>query len=133
FALFGGCLGYAAFAANHTHYRPLLIFFLAAVELNDVAAFVSGRLFGRRKLCPNTSPNKTIAGAIGALIATSAFIVIAGRFVFAGTELEHFGRLLVLGILVALAGTLGDLMLSSIKRDVGIKDMDVLIPGHGGL
>jgi phosphatidate cytidylyltransferase len=133
FALFGGCLGHAAFAANHTHYRPLLIFFLTAVELNDVAAFVTGRLLGRRKLCPNTSPNKTIAGAIGAVVATTAFVMIAGRLVFADTALEHFGRLLVLGILVALAGMLGDLMLSSIKRDVGIKDMDVLIPGHGGL
>jgi phosphatidate cytidylyltransferase len=133
FALFGGCLGHAAFAANHWHYRPLLILFLAAVELNDVAAFVSGRLFGRRKLCPNTSPNKTIAGAVGAMVATSAFVVIAGRIVFAETALDHIGRLLVLGLLISLAGVLGDLMLSSIKRDIGIKDMDVLIPGHGGL
>jgi phosphatidate cytidylyltransferase len=133
FALFGGCLGHAAFAANHTHYRPMLILFLAAVELNDVAAFVTGRLFGRRPLSPNTSPNKTIAGAVGAMITTCVFILIAGRLVFADTPLEHTGRLLVLGFLVGLAGMLGDLMLSSIKRDVGIKDMDVVIPGHGGL
>jgi len=133
FALFGGCLGHAAYAANHWHYRPLLIFFLAAVELNDVAAFVTGRLFGRRKLCPNTSPNKTIAGAVGATIATTAFVWIAGRIVFADTALDHTGRLLVLGVLVSFAGVLGDLMLSSIKRDIGIKDMDALIPGHGGL
>jgi phosphatidate cytidylyltransferase len=133
FALFGGCLGHAAFAANHWHYRPLLILFFVAVELNDVAAFVSGRLFGRRKLCPNTSPNKTVAGAMGAIIVTSVFIWIAGRLVFANTELDHTGRLLLLGVLVSLSGMLGDLVLSSIKRDIGIKDMDVLIPGHGGL
>jgi phosphatidate cytidylyltransferase len=132
-ALFGSCLGHAAFAGNHWHYRPLLIFFLIAVELNDVMAFVTGRLFGRRKLCPNTSPNKTVAGAVGAVVGTTAFVVLAGRLVFDGTDLNHVGRLAVLGILVSVAGQFGDLTLSSIKRDLGIKDMDVIIPGHGGL
>ena len=133
FALFGACLGHAAYAANHWHYRPLLLFFLIAVELNDVLAFMSGRLFGRRKLCPNTSPNKTVAGAIGAMVGTTAFVVLVGPLAFANTGLDHAGRLAVLGLLVGLSGQLGDLMLSSIKRDVGIKDMDAIIPGHGGL
>lgn len=132
-ALFGGCLGHAAYAANHWHYRPLLLFFLIAVELNDVLAFVTGRLFGRRKLCPNTSPNKTVAGAVGAVIGTTVFVVLMGRLVFADTGLDHVGRLAVLGVLVSVAGQFGDLTLSSIKRDIGIKDMDVIIPGHGGL
>ena len=132
-ALFGGCLGHAAYAANHWHYRPLLLFFLIAVELNDVLAFVSGRLFGRRKLCPNTSPNKTVAGSVGALVGTTVFVVLVGRLVFADTGLDHVGRLAVLGVLVSAAGQFGDLTLSSIKRDIGIKDMDVIIPGHGGL
>jgi phosphatidate cytidylyltransferase len=104
-----------------------------AVELNDVLAFTAGRLFGRRKLCPNTNPDKTVAGALGALIGTTILMVIAGKFVFAGTELDNFGRLAVLGILVSVSGQMGTLMLASIKRDVGIKDMDVIIPGHGGL
>jgi phosphatidate cytidylyltransferase len=132
-ALFGSCLGYVAYAANHWHYRPLLLFFLIAVELNDVMAFVTGKLFGRRKLCPNTSPNKTVAGAVGAVAGTTLFVVLAGRLVFDGTDLDHLGRLAVLGILVSVAGQFGDLALSSIKRDLGIKDMDVIIPGHGGL
>ena len=55
------------------------------------------------------------------------------RLVFADTGLVHVGRLAVLGVLVSAAGQFGDLTLSSIKRDIGIKDMDVIIPGHGGL
>jgi phosphatidate cytidylyltransferase len=132
-ALFGGCLGHVAYAANHRDYRPLILFFLIAVELNDVLAFVTGRLFGRRKLCPNTSPNKTVAGAVGAVIGTTLFVTLVGPLVFAGTDLNHPGRLAVLGVLVSVAGQFGDLTLSSIKRDIGIKDMDVIIPGHGGL
>jgi phosphatidate cytidylyltransferase len=132
-ALFGGCLGHVAYAANHRDYRPLILFFLIAVELNDVLAFVTGRLFGRRKLCPNTSPNKTVAGAAGAVIGTTVFVTVVGPLVFAGTDLNHTGRLVVLGLLVSIAGQFGDLTLSSIKRDIGIKDMDVFIPGHGGL
>ena len=125
--------GLVAYGANHWHYRPILIFFLIAVELNDVLAFVTGRLFGRRKLCPNTSPNKTVAGAIGAVVGTTAFVTLVGPLVFEGTGLDHRGRLAVLGVLVSVAGQFGDLTLSSIKRDIGIKDMDVIIPGHDNL
>lgn len=132
-ALFGSCLGLVAYGANHWDYRPILIYFLIAVELNDVLAFVTGRLFGRRKLCPNTSPNKTVAGAVGAVVGTTTFVVLIGPLVFEGTGLDHQGRLAVLGVLVSVAGQFGDLTLSSIKRDIGIKDMDVIIPGHGGL
>jgi phosphatidate cytidylyltransferase len=132
-ALFGGCLGHVAYAANHWDYRPLIMFFLIAVELNDVMAFTTGRLFGKRKLCPNTSPNKTVAGAVGAVVGTTAFVTLVGPLVFEGTALDHYGRLAVLGVLVSVAGQFGDLTLSSIKRDIGIKDMDVIFPGHGGL
>ena len=110
-----------------------MLFVLAAVELNDVGAFLTGRLLGRRKLCPQTSPNKTIAGAIGAAGVTTVFITLFGRVVFADTALDHVGRLAVLGLLISIVGQFGDLMLSSIKRDLGLKDMAVLIPGHGGL
>jgi len=133
FALFGSCLGHFGFLANDHDYRPIMIFTLAAVELNDVGAFVFGRLFGRTKLCPNTSPNKTVAGAVGAVVVTTLFVTLVGNLVFAGTHLDDVGRLLVLGVLVSVVGQFGDLMLSSIKRDLGLKDMDVLIPGHGGL
>ena len=133
FALFGVCLGHLAFLANTAHYRPLLVLILLTVAINDVAAFTTGRLFGRRRLCPNTSPNKTTAGAAGAMVTTALVMLLAGRLVFAGTPLDHPGRLLLFGSLISVTGQFGDLVLSSIKRDLGIKDMDVVIPGHGGL
>ncbi len=88
---------------------------------------------GRRKLAPNTSPNKTVGGAVGAIVLTSTLVIALGHFVFQGTELDRPVRLATLGLLVSVVGQLGDLMLSSVKRDLGLKDISNLIPGHGGL
>lgn len=133
FALFGAALGHLGYMANEPNYRPILLLVLTAVELNDVAAFVSGRLFGRSKLCPNTSPNKTTAGAVGALIGTTLFVTLVGSLVFAGTNLDSWPKLAVLGFIISFVGQVGDLVLSSIKRDLGLKDLGRTIPGHGGL
>ncbi len=133
YLLFGVGLGHLAYLANDTHYRSLILLVLLAVEMNDVFAFCCGKTMGRRKLCPNTSPNKTIGGAVGALVLTTLLVTILGRFIFAGTTLESVPRLIGLGALVSIAGQFGDLTLSSIKRDLGIKDMAATIPGHGGL
>lgn len=132
-ALFGGGLGHLAYFANDAHYRPLILWLVLGVEMNDVFAFTAGRLFGRRKLCPNTSPGKTVAGALGAFVGTTALVALLGRPVFAGTPLASPIHLVALGAIVSVAGQLGDLALSSIKRDVGVKDTGTLIPGHGGL
>jgi phosphatidate cytidylyltransferase len=133
FALFGACLGHLGYLANDENYRPLLLLTLVTVELNDVFAYISGKTLGRRKLAPNTSPNKTIGGAVGALVLTTLLVVALGWFVFRGTVLASLGHLIFLGILISVVGQLGDLMLSSIKRDLGLKDMAATIPGHGGL
>jgi len=133
FALFGSALGHLGYFANDSNYRPMLLLILLSVEANDVFAFISGKTLGRRKLAPNTSPNKTIAGAVGALVLTTPLVAVIGHFVFAGTELDRPLYLLLLGVIISVVGQLGDLMLSSIKRDIGIKDMGVTIPGHGGL
>ena len=133
FAMFGCALGHLGYMANDMHYRPILLLVIVAVELNDVAAFVTGRLFGRRKLCPHTSPNKTVAGAVGAVLVTTIFVTVLGRWVFADTVLDGTVRLVILGIIISVVGQLGDLVLSSLKRDLGLKDMGATIPGHGGL
>lgn len=133
YLLFGVCLGHLGYLANDTHYRPLIVLVFLAVELNDVFAFCCGKTLGQQKLCPNTSPNKTVAGAVGALVLTTLLVAVLGRFVFAGTVLESLPHLLGLGALISMAGQFGDLTLSSIKRDLGIKDMAATIPGHGGL
>lgn len=133
FMLFGSCLGHLGYLANDHNYRPMLILIFLTVELNDIFAFMVGKRFGKRKLAPNTSPKKTVAGAIGALALTTMLTVFVGVFVFQGTDLANPVHLLILGGLVSVLGQFGDLMLSSIKRDLGIKDMAATIPGHGGL
>lgn len=133
FLLFGIGLGHLAWFANDPDFRPMLLMLLAAVELNDVFAYCCGKAFGRRKLCPGTSPNKTLGGALGALALTTLLVAGLGHFIFAGTVMGDLAHLLPLGVLVALAGQLGDLVLSAIKRDLGMKDIGAAIPGHGGL
>jgi phosphatidate cytidylyltransferase len=133
FGLFGSALGHLGYFANDANYRPILLWLLVTVELNDVFAYLTGKAFGRRKLAPETSPNKTIGGAAGAFVLTTALVAGLGHFVFRGTALDHPVHLAALGAMVSVLGQLGDLVLSSIKRDIGVKDMDVILPGHGGL
>jgi phosphatidate cytidylyltransferase len=132
FMLFGCALGHLGFMANDRHYRPLVLMVVLAVEMNDVFAFMVGKKIGGRKLAPRTSPNKTISGSVGALVLTTALVFCLGRHVFEGTPLDSTARLLLLGAIIAAVGQLGDLMLSSVKRDLGIKDMAATLPGHGG-
>lgn len=133
FLLFGVCLGHLAYIANDREFRPILLMLLLSVEINDVFAYLTGKSFGKRKLTPNTSPNKTVGGALGALICTTALVTVLGHYVFRDSGLDHPVKLVGLGLIISVAGQLGDLVLSSIKRDIGIKDMGVTIPGHGGL
>lgn len=133
FLLFGVCLGHLAYLANDANFRAMILLLLVSVELNDVFAYLSGKSFGHRKLAPHTSPNKTVGGALGAVVLTTILVMVLGRVVFAGTEMQAWGALAGLGLIVSVAGQLGDLMLSAIKRDVGVKDMGVALPGHGGL
>lgn len=133
FALFGVCLGHVGYLANDANYRPLLLLILLCVELNDVFAFCCGKLFGRTKLAPHTSPGKTWGGALGAFVLTTLLFAAVGASVFAGTVLAAPGHLLAMGALLSFTGQLGDLVISSVKRDLGVKDMAATIPGHGGL
>src|SRR5262249_24383013 len=102
-------------------------------QLNDVFAFCAGKTLGRRKLAPNTSPGKTVGGALGAIILTTPLTALIGHFVFRGTGADSPLSLLALGSIVSIGGQFGDLLISSIKRDVGVKDMGAVIPGHGGV
>jgi len=118
-----------AYLANAKNAYGYLLFLLFAVPLNDIAAFTFGRTFGKRQLRENISPNKTWAGAIGAL-AVSMLLPWLVRFSF-----PEFGtlQLILTGLIVGIGGQLGDLTISVIKRDIGIKDMGALIEGHGGV
>ncbi len=113
-----------------------LFFFLpvALTWISDTAAYFGGRALGKRKLSPVISPNKTVEGAVAALLAGPAAAVIYGFVVLPrlGDSLGVQG-LLALGLVVAAAATIGDLAESALKRECGVKDSSGLLPGHGGL
>jgi phosphatidate cytidylyltransferase len=106
----------------------LLLFLVVLTELNDIFQYIFGKAFGRRRIVPSVSPNKTVEGFLGGLAAT---VLMAGALRF----LTPFGlpAALGMGALIALAGFVGDVVVSMVKRDVGIKDAGDLIPGHGGV
>ncbi|MEM9014260.1 MAG: phosphatidate cytidylyltransferase [Pseudomonadota bacterium] len=107
----------------------LLLFLVALTQLNDVAQFTWGKLFGQRKITPTVSPNKTWEGFLGGLATTGAVAAVAGPF------LTPLGVLMsaAAGVMIAIAGFLGDVTISAFKRDLGVKDSGGLIPGHGGI
>jgi phosphatidate cytidylyltransferase len=133
FVLFGHGLGHLGYLANDSDYRPIILLILVAAEVNDIFAYLIGRTLGKVPVCPNTTTRKTVAGVLGGLVFTTLVVYILGLFVFEGTVLTSWHHLVTLGILISVVGQLGDLIFSSIKRDLGIKDFDVTVPGHGGL
>ena len=129
FIYFGWMFGHLSFLANSDYSINYLLYLIFAVEINDISAYTFGKLFGRHKLRSQISPNKTIEGSIGAL-----FVSMCLPWAFRATFPE-FGPLQLIwtGLIVGIGGQLGDLTISVIKRDMGIKDMGSLIPGHGGI
>jgi phosphatidate cytidylyltransferase len=129
FVYIGWMFSHFPFLANSGRPYAYLLYLVFAVQLNDVAAFTFGKLFGRHKFRSNISPNKTWEGALGALAVSMALPWLL-RDTF-----PHFGtlQLILSGLIVGVGGQLGDLSISIIKRDIGVKDMGALIPGHGGI
>ena len=112
----------------------ILIPFVVAF-LSDAGAYFVGLKFGRHKLAPVVSPNKTIEGALGgvagAMIGMLVYALILD-LVFPYLEI-HYGFAVLYGLVGSIAGVFGDLCFSIIKRQTGIKDYGNLIPGHGGI
>jgi phosphatidate cytidylyltransferase len=129
FVYLGWMFSHLSLLANLPQAYGYLLFLVFAVEINDVAAFSFGRLFGRHKLREKISPNKTLEGSLGA-VAVSMTLPWLLWFSF-----PHFGvpELILTGLIVGIGGQLGDLVISTIKRDIGIKDMGAVISGHGGV
>jgi phosphatidate cytidylyltransferase len=133
FALFGTCLGYLSFLASEANFQEVLLLLGWAQVMNDVYAYVVGKAFKGKKLSPRTSPEKTLSGALGALVLTTVQVLIVGHFVFRGTHLSDPLHLVVLGLIISIFCQLGDLLFSSFKRDLGIKDMGRAFPELGGI
>jgi phosphatidate cytidylyltransferase len=129
FLYIGWMFGHLTFLANSKYAYSYVLYLVFAVELNDVAAYTFGKLFGRHPLRSNISPKKTWEGSLGAL-AVSLALPWALWWSF-----PHFGpvQLVLSGLIVGVAGQLGDLSISVIKRDLGVKDMGAVLEGHGGI
>ena len=107
----------------------LLLFLVFLTQANDVAQYVWGRLFGRRKVAPSVSPNKTVGGYLGGFLTTGALALAIAPFL---TPMD-WKHALVAGLIIGFAGFMGDVTISAIKRDIGVKDTGGLLPGHGGI
>ena len=107
----------------------LLFFLVVLAQFNDVAQFTWGRLAGRHKVTPSVSPNKTWEGLIGGVATTTLVAALIGPYL---TLMDHAWSALA-GLIIGIAGFLGDITLSAVKRDLGVKDASGLIPGHGGI
>ena len=114
--------------------KALVLIPFAISFLSDSGAYFAGKFLGKRKLAPNISPNKTVEGMIGGVIAGMAGMFLFGLVlqVFFGFTV-NYGFAAVYGFAGSLAGVFGDLVFSAIKRQAGIKDYGKLIPGHGGV
>ena len=120
----------------------LLAFLFLTVWAGDILAMYTGRMFGRRKLSPKLSPNKTWEGTIGSVLGS---VAVAGILLAVSTYLAQWNsaRLsfadevwwywLILAVVVNVAAQVGDLAESALKRSAGVKDSGTLLPGHGGV
>jgi phosphatidate cytidylyltransferase len=109
--------------------RLAVLLLIVLTEVNDILQFLCGKLFGRHKVIPAISPNKTEAGFIGgAFFSTLLAALLWPHFIPISLP-----QAALLGFLLSLAGMLGDLVCSAIKRYRGVKDFSDLIPGHGGV
>lgn len=106
----------------------LLFFFILIVQLNDVLQYVWGTTLGRRKITPIISPNKTWEGFLGGVLSAT----LIGAALYRATP---FGPVVAggLALAISLMGFAGDVTMSAVKRDLGVKDYSAMLPGHGGV
>lgn len=139
---FSSLLYLNAIARYSEHYNAtdslfLLLFAMLGAWICDTGAYFTGTFFGKHKLAPKISPKKTVEGAIGGVISVIIVDVCVGLVWQFGLVKDaghvNFALLILLAVLTALCGMIGDLTFSCIKREVGIKDFGNIFPGHGGL
>ncbi len=123
-------LGHFILLRQFTHGIALIFFVLLITWLADTGGFVFGLSFGRHALAPTLSPKKTIEGLLGGVIFSVLGAIISHVWFVPFFSLWECA---ILGVGIALIGTLGDLAESAIKRSVSIKDSGTIIPGHGGV
>ena len=113
----------------------LITMAFAIAYVGDGAAYFGGRAMGKHKLCPNVSPKKTVEGAIfGVVGGTIGGLICRAVFVYAfHMPMPGIPAAIALGLIGSVAGEIGDLSASLLKRHSGIKDYGKIFPGHGGV
>ncbi|TJX16212.1 phosphatidate cytidylyltransferase [Tissierella creatinini] len=123
---------YMPFMLFHISYlegtKYIWLIFLIAFG-TDTFAYFTGNLFGKHKLSPKISPNKTIEGSIGGIIGSLIITILYALYV----DITPLWKLVIMAVLTSIVSQLGDLVASKIKRMTGIKDYGKLMPGHGGV
>jgi len=108
-----------------------LFYALSLVWVADIGAYFSGKKFGKNKLSPHISPGKTKEGLLGAVLATSVYTLIASYYFELNTDRAIL--LVMLSVILTLISVSGDLYISFLKREAGLKDSGTILPGHGGM
>ena len=114
------------------------IYYLGIIVISswgcDAGAYFIGSKFGKHKLIPDVSPNKSVEGAIGGMLVSVIFNILYGYIVtVCGGAVANYLALAVLGLVLSVVAMIGDLIASLIKREYGIKDYSRVLPGHGGI
>ena len=108
--------------------KELVLYVVLLTELNDILQYLWGKTLGKHKIIPKVSPNKTVEGFLGAFF-TLSLLGVAFSFLTPFTWIQA----LLAGMLISSAGFIGDVVISMVKRDIGVKDSGNLLPGHGGI
>lgn len=107
----------------------MLFYLVTLTQLNDVAQYLWGKSFGKRKIAPKVSPNKTLEGFVGGVLTTGFLGWLLGPLLTPFSPLHAA----LAGLLIGTMGFIGDIVISAVKRDIGVKDSGRLLPGHGGI
>ena len=107
----------------------LVLFLVFLTQFNDVCQFIWGKLLGRHRIVPIVSPNKTWEGFLGGVATTTLVAILIAPYLTPLTGWETFAA----GAIISIGGFLGDVTISALKRDLGIKDTGTMLPGHGGI
>ncbi len=126
-----GLLSFAILIARGPSPVANIMFVVLLVAMNDSGAFFVGRSFGRRRLSPKISPNKTLEGLLGG--AAISFATAAVLSTFPAWEAIGFNRAMAVALVVSIFSPIGDAIESMVKRSLGVKDMGSVLPGHGGI
>ncbi|WP_396133588.1 phosphatidate cytidylyltransferase [Chamaesiphon sp. OTE_75_metabat_556] len=107
----------------------LVLYLVFLTEINDIAQYIWGKSLGRHPVTPTVSPNKTWEGLIGGILTTTSLAIAIAPWLTPFDWIHALG----VGLIISCAGFIGDVTISALKRDLGVKDSGNIIPGHGGI